>query len=161
MFGTWDKFMKTEDENAVETFWGPAVYVQNLHLSSAGSVLCSCCKLWLSSSVWINSKRLYVWLIIRYSWFNLEMEYPADANWADASAVFTYLLKNHIIIGLGGERFTAQDQKWLESGTPSEHCQGLFEQDNEPSNAQAACLGQPTHLVTSPSTDVHVNSLVC
>lgn len=84
------------------------LHVHNLQLSSAGSVLCSYCNLWLSTSAWMNSRRSAVWSVIRYGWFKVEMECPADANWADISAVFTSLGKNHIIIGLKGGGFKAR-----------------------------------------------------
>lgn len=79
--------------------WTPAVHVHNLQLSSAAS-LSARVAVWLSSSAWMNSGRSEMWSVIRFGWFNVEMERPADANWADVSAVSTSLLKNHRIIGL-------------------------------------------------------------
>lgn len=99
VIGTWGSVMKMP----WRPFWTPAVHVHNLQLSSAGSFLCSRCNLWLSSSAWMHPRRSDVWSVIRYGWFNVEMEGPAAAtcwtSWADISAVFEGK-KNHIMIGL-------------------------------------------------------------
>lgn len=62
---------------------------------------------WLSCSDWMNPRRSEMWAVLRFGWFNVEMERPADANWADISAGSTSLLKNHVLIGLRARRFKA------------------------------------------------------
>lgn len=85
--------MKTEDENTVETFLD---YCCPHPQPSA--VICWFC------SLLVFLLRLNEFQKVRCA----DVECPADANWADISAVFTSLRKNHIIIGLRGGGFKAR-----------------------------------------------------
>lgn len=107
VIGTWGNIMKTEEEDAVETRLDsccpcpqPSTVICCFSLSARVAVR-------LSSSDWKNPRRSEMRSVIRFGWFNVEMERPADANWVDISAGSTPLLKNRVLIGLRAGRFRA------------------------------------------------------
>lgn len=103
VIGTWGNILKTRGKCCGD----PSGLLLSMSTAFNCLSLSARVAVWLSCSDWMNPRRSEMWAVLRFGWFNVEMDRPADANWADISAGSTSLLKNHVLIGLRARRFKA------------------------------------------------------